>query len=262
MLTNLTQGHLGLLETCPRKFQQIYLEGLSGPPTPDLQHSQIWGSRFHLLMQQRELGLPLPLDSVDDEGLQECMQALLKAAPELFKSDLTTTFRQSEHRRSHIFNGHTLTVIYDLLILKPESGLILDWKTYLQPKNQASLEQDWQTRLYLYVLVETTDLQPDQVSMSYWFVRHHDPQTKALAPQQVKIRYSLAKHEQTRQALTKLTQALAKYQAAGDFPLTGPETEGCDRCHFASPCGRLPQTTSSFSLADLPTLEEIEEVPL
>ncbi|HEY9761161.1 MAG TPA: PD-(D/E)XK nuclease family protein [Trichocoleus sp.] len=261
MLTNLTQGHLGLLESCPRKFQQVYLEGLSGPPSPELQHSQLWGQRFHLLMQQRELGLPLPLAPVDDEGLQDCMQALLEIAPDLFKSDLST-FRQSEHRRSHVFNGYTLTVIYDLLILKPESGMIVDWKTYLQPKKQTSLEQDWQTRLYLYVLVETTNLQPDQVSMSYWFVRHRDPQTKAFAPQQVEIRYSLAKHEQTRQALTKLTQALSTYQAAGEFPLVGPSLGVCDRCAFVAPCGRLPESTAGFDLANLPALEEIEEVPL
>ncbi|HEY9880871.1 MAG TPA: PD-(D/E)XK nuclease family protein [Leptolyngbyaceae cyanobacterium] len=260
MLINLTQGHLGLLEACPRKFQQVYLEGLNSPPSPDLQYSQLWGNRFHLLMQQRELGMPLPVAS-DDEGLQECMQALLETAPDLFKPDLAS-FRQSEHRRSHVFNGYILTVIYDLLILKPNSGLIIDWKTYLQPKHRANLEQDWQTRLYLYVLVETTDFQPDQVSMSYWFVRNRDPQTQALAPQQVAIRYSLAKHEQTRQALTKLTQALSKYQSAGEFPLIAPGARECDRCSFVAPCGRLPETSLDFNLANLPALEEIEEVPL
>ncbi|MBD2256876.1 PD-(D/E)XK nuclease family protein [Pseudanabaena sp. FACHB-2040] len=259
-MTNLTQGHLSLLETCPRKFQQIFLEGLTVPPSPDLQASQLWGNRFHLLMQQRELGLPLPGNLADEEHLRDCMAALLERAPELFQSE-PTHFRQSEHRRSLAFNGYSLTVIYDLLICRPGSGLIVDWKTYLQMRDRNSLAQDWQTRLYLYVLVETTDLSPEQVAMSYWFVRHRDAQTGEFLPQEVQITYSSKQHEQTRQDLLKLTADLSGYQQSGHFPQVSLAQESCDRCLFVSPCGRLPESGAA-GLSSLPSLAEIEEVPL
>ncbi|HEY9736239.1 MAG TPA: PD-(D/E)XK nuclease family protein [Trichocoleus sp.] len=263
MLVNLTQGHLSLLEECPRKFRQVYLEGLSGPPTPDLLTSQLWGNRFHLLMQQRELGLPVLPDSpapVDpmDVGLRDCVHALVAAAPGLFRPELGQ-FRQSEHRRSLAFNGYSLTAIYDLMILSPGSGLIVDWKTYLQARDRNRLERDWQTRLYLYLLVETTDLAPEQVAMSYWFVRQRDPQTGELAPQEVKITYSTQKHERTRQDLERLTTALTRYQTSGEFPQVSLAEGTCDRCSFVVPCDRLE---SGQGLTQLLSLAEIEEVPL
>jgi ATP-dependent exoDNAse (exonuclease V) beta subunit len=58
-----------------------------------------------------------------------------------------------------------LTVIYDLLIEAEDNAQILDWKTYPQPKEQNRLAKDWQTRLYLYVLAETSDYLPEQISM-------------------------------------------------------------------------------------------------
>jgi hypothetical protein len=258
MLTNLTQGHLSLLETCPRKFQQIFLEGLAVPLSPDVQASQQWGSRFHLLMQQRELGLTLPTTLADEEHLRACMAALIDQSPELFRPD-PQAFRQSEHRRSLTFNGYSLTVIYDLLIWRPESALIVDWKTYLQMPSRTRLAQDWQTRLYLYVLVETTDLLPEQVAMSYWFVRHRNGETGTFEPQEVRIAYSSRQHGQTHQDLLNLTTALRDYQQRREFPQVGWVGEMCDRCLFAAPCGRLPEAAAA---ASLPTLAEIEEVPL
>lgn len=255
MLTNLTQGHLRLLDECPRKFRQVYLEGLSGPPSPDLQNSQLWGNRFHLLMQQRELGLPLlPIPEAD---LPDCVRSLLASAPDLFH-DQPEVFRQSEHRRSWLVNGYSLTVIYDLLILSQTAGQIVDWKTYFQLPNPARLEVDWQTRLYLYGLVETTRLRPDQVTMSYWFVRHRDPQTGQFAPQRIQIAYSQAKHERTHQDLLRLTQALTDYQRTGDFPQVSLEQGRCGDCAFGTVCDR----THPLPLLDLPSLAEVEEVPL
>ncbi|MEY3333388.1 MAG: hypothetical protein RLZZ176_1688 [Cyanobacteriota bacterium] len=58
-ILRLSQGHLNLLATCPRKFQHSYLEQLNTPPDPKHEKYQILGSRFHLLMQQREMGLAI-----------------------------------------------------------------------------------------------------------------------------------------------------------------------------------------------------------
>ncbi|NJO11979.1 MAG: PD-(D/E)XK nuclease family protein [Leptolyngbyaceae cyanobacterium SL_1_1] len=195
----LSQGLLNLLTTCPRKFQYTYFDELGLPIAPEQQASVTWGSQFHLLMQQRELGLPIDSLPAMETDFRESLEALIAVAPDLFMPDLSptdpVTFRQSEHRRTVEFGGYLLTVIYDLLILRSEQGQIIDWKTYLQPCSRLVLAQDWQTRLYPYVLAETTTLAPSQISITYWFVRHRDRQSNCLQPQQLTFAYGDQQHE-------------------------------------------------------------------
>jgi len=260
-LLPLSQGHLTLLEVCPRKFQHVYLDGLSGPVDPDQLSAQRWGSQFHRLMQQQILGLPLtplPADSVD---LQGCLRALLKTAPELFQEG-GALFRQSEHRRALAYNGYLLSGIYDLLILTAEAGHIIDWKTHLSPRSSAALQQDWQTRLYLYLLVETTALRPEQVSMTYWFVRCRDPQTGDWTPQRVDLGYSLKCHEQTHQDLLRLTNQLSQLRRqAQPFPQVDINQGICDRCPFTIRCQRHRRSEPG-QFADWPAPASIAEVPI
>ena len=169
-LTRLSQGQLNLLETCPPKFQEVYLDQLSSPISPQQQEKLTWGSRFHLLMQQRELGLPIESLLSEDEQLQHSITSLVNAAPEILQPDVQGR-RDAEHCRTLQFQDYLLTVIYDLLITDDEGAQILDWKTYLQPENQTKLAKNWQTRLYLYVMAETSEYLPEQISMTYWFVK-------------------------------------------------------------------------------------------
>ena len=68
-LIRLSQSHLNILSICPSKsFQQVYVDCLGSLTAPERQDSMQWGSRFHLLMQQRELTLPIePLLATDTE---------------------------------------------------------------------------------------------------------------------------------------------------------------------------------------------------
>jgi CRISPR/Cas system-associated exonuclease Cas4 (RecB family) len=219
---------------------------------------QQWGDRFHLLMQQREMGLPIDPLLAQDAELQTCMEQLLEKAPELF--DRTgEIFRQSEHERSLIYNGYWITVVYDLLRLWRDRAEIVDWKTYLQPRSLAYLRQDWQTRLYLYVLVETTDFTPEQVAMTYWFVRSTDPNASTPAPQQVRIPYSAERHAATHQDLEKLTHQLTELLVMGTpFPQVPPYSSKCNDCPFAIRCQRGAYQQPEGS--DLPDLDAIAEV--
>ena len=237
---HLSQSHLTLLEQCPRKFQQTYLDQVQTPMPLDQQQRLDWGNRFHLLMQQRELGLPLPPPASEEEiKLYDCMQQLVAAAPELsnaeqfnaddLASDRSATdtrntpttntantentaadhqspwLRQSEYRLTLADDDYLLTVVYDLLILYPNSGQILDWKTYQRPRDRNQLAQHWQTCLYLFVLAETQEIDPAQLSMTYWFTQPR--------PQCDRIVYSQAQHEQTRQRLQQLLlQVFGRHQ--------------------------------------------------
>ncbi|MEP0753297.1 PD-(D/E)XK nuclease family protein [Trichocoleus sp. Lan] len=268
VLFRLSQGQLNLLQTCPRKFQQIYLDKLSSPTNPEQLERQNWGSRFHLLMQQRELGLPVESLVQEDAQLHRWVTALVDAAPEILISN-PKTFRQSEHCRTLNFEGYLLTVIYDLFIEDTQSAQILDWKTYPQPKNRRWLEKDWQTRLYLYILAETSDYLPEQISMTYWFVQSQ-PQ-----PESLKFTYNAVQHEQTKrdltELLTQLTNYLQRYQQAEDFPQVPETANRCPDCNFAIRCQRdrnfsnTSHLTSeeNFSHQDwLPNLAKIQEVSL
>jgi len=248
-LLRLSQGQLNVLETCPRKFQHIYFDQLSSPTSPEQQERQNWGSRFHLLMQQREMGLPVESLLEEDPQLQRWMTSLVSAAPEVFTTS-PESFRQSEHCRTLNVEEYLLTVIYDLLIADNQRAQILDWKTYLRPKLRRQLEKDWQTRLYLYVMAETSDYLPEQISMTYWFVQSQGQ------PKSLKFTYDTKRHEQTRQDLTRLltqlTNWLQRYQDTGeDFPQVRQSLGRCQKCNFALTCQRSPE---SMALARHATL--------
>lgn len=233
----LSQGQLNLLERCPRLFQHTYLDQLAAPASPEQQERLTWGSRFHLLMQQRELGLPIEPLVQQDTQLQSWMTAFAHAAPEILISDLNSqTFRESEHCRTLQVQDYLLTVVYDLLIADEKTAQILDWKTYPKPQNRRWLEQNWQTLLYLYVLAETSDYLPEQISMTYWFVQSPEE------PQSLRLTYNTTQYQQTRQKLNRLlsqlTDWLQRYQQGEPFPQIADDSRHCDSCQFAVRCER------------------------
>ena len=196
VLLQLSQSQLTLIEQCPRKFQYLYLDQLTAPIPPEQREHLTRGSQVHHLMQQNELQLPHsslqdltprsptgspttpPITSAQStrQGqLYQMVHALTAAVPPL---DETTVFRQSEYRLTLDWSGVLLTVIYDLLLLEPAKAHIFDWKTYLSPPNLQTLRQHlaqhWQTKLYPFVLVETSDYKPDEVDIAYWFVKRQD----------------------------------------------------------------------------------------
>jgi hypothetical protein len=255
-MLRLSQGHLNLLETCPRKFQHLYLDRLGSPNDPKLQESGEWGNRFHLMMQQQELGLPIEGLLQEDQAMKEAIAALKIAAPHLFVAQ-PNTFREAEHGRSLMVADYWLTVVYDLLIATPQSAQIIDWKTYPQPKQRKRIAQNWQTRLYLYVLAQTSDYDPEQLSMTYWFVR------LPKEPESLTLTYNRQKHEQTHRDLTHLLAQLNQYlgQYWDDklpFPQV-PTTQQylCDRCDFAALCQRPESQVETDWSSRLAQISEI-----
>ena len=252
---SLSQAHLTLLESCPRRFQYIFNQSLAVPPKPAGQEAALWGSQFHLLMQQQFLGIPIDVMSTAHGDMTAKVEALRQQAPQLFHSGPDERLRQSEHQRTLAFNGYLFTVIYDLLVLTDSSGLIVDWKTYLKPPLQQYLAQDWQTRLYLYVLSETSHLNPEQLTMAYWFVRHRNDRGEDLPPSDYRFAYSLQQHDQTRAELLRLTDQLSALRQSNAFPQTSV-LERCGCCPFQIRCQRLDEPSLPLDL------EDIEEISL
>ncbi|GAB4538487.1 MAG: PD-(D/E)XK nuclease family protein [Pleurocapsa sp.] len=232
-LIHLSQANLNLLEICPPKFQQIYLDGLASLPDPEQQESLDWGSRFHLLMQQQELGLPIASLLEKDEQLNNAFASLTQAAPQILTKD-SNSWREAEHCRTLGMGNFLLTVIYDLIIAETDKATIFDWKTYRQPPKKSDLAKNWQTRLYLYVLAETSDYLPEQISLTYWFIKSANPKSHT-------FQYSAKKHQNTqrdlRNLLNDLEQRLEAYQ---QHQTPFPHRVDCEKkCPFARDLNNL-----------------------
>ncbi|AFZ03709.1 PD-(D/E)XK nuclease family protein [Calothrix sp. PCC 6303] len=249
-IIRLSQGQLNLLERCPRQFQHSYLEQLYSPIKPENEENLTLGSQFHLLMQQREMGLPIESILADNPQLQSWMQGFSDVAPNILTSATTTEiFRESEHYRTLQVGNYVLAVIYDLLIADQYQAQILDWKTYPKPLNKKFLEKNWQTRLYLYVLAETSEYLPENISMTYWFIQSD---TK---PESLKFTYNSLLHQQTgkklQQLLGKLTKSLNQYHQGKEdiaFPQVPLGSKICEYCQFATKCGRVNESEINYKV--------------
>ena len=251
-LIRLSQSHLNLLSICPPKFQQVYLD-VGSLPAPKQENMQ-WGSRFHLLMQQRELTLPIESLLATDSELDSSLKALIQAAPELEQNP--DIWREAEHCRTLSFGNFLFTVIYDLLIAKSQSATILDWKTYRQPPRAKNLANNWQTRLYLYVLAETSEYTAEQIQMTYWFV-------KSGAPRSQTFNYTQQQHQQTEQELTVLLAELETWlqnyqQSQIDFPHRSHCQQKCPYRQFLA-----EENESAVRYQEwIESIDEIEEISI
>ena len=261
-ILRLSQGHLNLLATCPRKFQHSYLEQLYTPIDPKHEEYQTLGSRFHLLMQQREIGLPIDNLLQANTQLQNWMTEFTNIAPEIFTTNTDNqTFRESEHYRTLQIGNYLLTVIYDLLIANQDQAEILDWKTHPQPPKPKILAQNWQTRLYLYVMAETSNYLLENISMTYWFVQSKG-QTK-----NIKFIYNEHEHQKTtdelHQLLNNLTKWVKDYQNNISLPQISKSQKICESCQYAVRCHRQKIKQVNIDInQQFPSLENIAEVSL
>lgn len=251
-LIRLSQSHLNLLSICPPKFQQVYLD-LGSLPATDRQDNMQWGSRFHLLMQQRELTLPIEALLATDAELDNSLKALIRAAPELEPDP--NIWREAEHCRTFSIGNFLFTVIYDLLIAKTEQAIILDWKTYRNPPRSKKLANDWQTRLYLYVLAETSEYEPEQLQMTYWFVKSGKPKSATFS-------YSQQQHQQNARELKDLVADLETWlrnyqQLQTNFPHKPDCQKNCPYHHFFT-----EEEAVNRHQELLKSIDEIEEVSI
>ena len=255
-ITSISQGHLNIWEICRRKYQYSFLEELSLPEA-DLQRKKnlLLGSNFHLLMQQKELGLDVSSLASSDPKLQSWLAAFEHQPPAMIDGD-----RNCEHRRTlemtiaislHDSQNRdrnqayfVLTAIYDFLILGDRQAQILDWKTHQIAIASDKLKTNWQTRLYLYLLAKTTSYAPEQLSMTYWF---------ANTAESVIIPYSQAEYLSTE---TELNKILAEINQAINYPKLPLHSSACNNCEFRDRCDRGDLLTGfiPINIADIPEI--------
>lgn len=224
---HLSQKDLNLLATCPLQFQQSYWQKLDSLPNLTQAENAEWGKQFHRLMQQYSLGLPLENLLTQQPELNNSFQALIQATDDIWHNP-NIQLRTAEYQLKLTDKNYIFTVIYDLLILTKNQAIIYDWKTYLQPPNKQRLENNWQTKLYLYVLAESLNYQPEQISFTYWFVKL--PQK----PQSYTIKYNQTLHQEIKQELVTL---LNQFELIiNQYPLDSTQClslRNCEECDYS-----------------------------
>jgi hypothetical protein len=260
----LSQSHLQVLETCPRKFQYFFLDSLMMPQSTNVLEKQELGSQFHQLMQQRALGLEIQPLLDNHPKLQEWFSHFQSASLPLIAGS-----HQHEYPCVLTLENFSLIAVFDLLIQGASKAQVVDWKTYRRPHQAQLLQQHWQTRLYLFLVSEVLGYAPDCISMLYWFAES-SLEDSTSGDAWLSIPYSAAMHQQTRTTLEQLLTSLAGWMqdfvvGHQDFPKVPFTAQTCGSgqysCPFINYCYPV-FSGSAPAVESLTDLEAIAEIPL
>ena len=223
---------------CQRRFHLRYLAQVPWPQEPTAVQAQTamkLGELFHQLTAQYYLQM---IDSEKvlgelEEPLKGWWDNFLRTAPAVKQGErplveLTLTLPVGDHQ---------LLGRFDLIMVGEKSAHIYDWKTG-RVRSEADLRADWQTRLYLALLVEggsalgLPDLAAEDVAITYWYGR--DPS------QSKTIRYDSAWHSENWRELSQLMAQIDELPEDNieKWPLTADLTM-CERCGYRNYCGRF-----------------------
>ena len=249
----LSRNKLRSFLECQRRFQLRYVHKLAWPAQPAgaaLSAALERGQQFHRLLEQHFLGFDVAVSAETDSNVIAWWQAFKRTPPHLPDGERFPEMALSVPIAPIDGDGgHYLFGRFDLLILSETGGHIFDWKTERNPRSAAQLRDDWQTRLYLTLLVEGAgglgrQYKPEQMAITYWF---------AEAPEKsVTIRYDATQHTRNLAELKALVERVDRRMVAPNaiWPLT-ESLDTCRFCEFRSYCGR------DVAVAD-PDLESAE----
>ncbi len=217
--------------TCPRRFELRYLRRLVWPAAPLDEKTAVslqQGQQFHNLLERRFLHLPINIGdhSPTIRSWYNIFQQNKTMLPNgEYLPELTLTVP---------IGNHFLTGRFDLLVQKNDHLHLFDWKTG-RPRNLAALHADWQTRLYLAMIVESgqaitpAPITPENVSMTYWYVNepnspHH-------------IRYDAAWHERNWAEIEEIVVDINGRLTTNIWEKT-TDSEECRNCPYQIYCSQ------------------------
>ena len=243
-LIQLSQSHLKLLSLCPRKYQHTYLDQLLVPTASSQTREQAeLGQQFHRIMQQHWMGLNVAPILETSPHLKSRFKAFQAHPPDYIDGHCVT-----EHQRRFKLSHYLLVGIFDLLVTNATQGQIIDWKSYIKPNSPHPLQNSWQSKLYPYLLANTSTLHPDQISITYWFAETQSPQDS----HSITFPYSQSLHRQIHQTINTLLQQLdhwlQQYQQQQALPQIEIEQGQCHsatyQCPYLYRCQRDTPTES------------------
>jgi CRISPR/Cas system-associated exonuclease Cas4 (RecB family) len=230
-----SQASLADYVDCPRRFQLRYVLEQAWPAVesePLLERERLaeLGRRFHKLIQQHVIGLPIEVltPSPDEPELARWWQSYLEALASNL-SDLPLS-RRAEAAMSIPLKSYRLAAHFDLIAAADDRAVIVDWKTeHRQPAREQLLKR-MQTRVYRYVLSEAQQRPPGTISMIYWFAQYPD--------QPIALPYDAAQYTDDRQFLYGLIEEIEQSAQRGAEWDKTPDERKCAYCVYRSLCNR------------------------
>jgi hypothetical protein len=273
-----SQSNLQDFVDCRRRFQLKHLLHLAWPAIeaePVLENERLieLGSRFHHLLHQFTLGIPvseLKFTQQDEELALwwENFQTAIEENGSIHNAWLPTTLRYPEITLSGRLGDVRIVAKIDLLAVHSDGSIqIFDWKTAHRAPRRAWLSERMQTKVYPYLLLQTGaflnhghPIAPDQIEMIYWYPSMPD------AP--VRFPYSQKQYQTDETYLQSLLETLLRLNES-EFVKTNDE-QLCKFCIYRSLCNRgiaaglLSESEKTSSLVDDDSFEidfdQIDEI--
>jgi hypothetical protein len=231
-----SQSNLQDYFDCPRRFQLRYIEHLAWPaietePVLENERRQQEGQRFHRMVQQHLLGLPVEklTRMANSPDLSRWWRNYLG-----YQFQLDSCTKYTELALTAPAGLHRLLAKYDLVAIKPgQAALIFDWKTYHKRPKDEWMAARMQTRVYRSMLVQAgaylndgASIQPGQVGMVYWYAD--------FPTEPIRFAYNEDQYKRDWEALNGLINEIVNLRV---FPLTEDEKK-CAYCPYRSFCNR------------------------
>lgn len=235
-----SQSNLQSFVNCHHQFYLRYIRKLAWPAqsTADdlrMQNHLQAGSRFHTLIHQYFLGLPVDrlAQIAASDPLPE-MQTWWHLFQAFARDHLSGESLPEFSVRSTLADS-PLIAKFDLLNIQPDRLTIYDWKTNYHPIRRAALQKSLQTRVYPFVLfnelnsiLPALQLSPEDITLVYW--QANSPESPLAFP------YTPDQHAANSAYLSSLLQDIASFQPEDFTRTTNDRT--CRFCVYRSLCER------------------------
>ena len=238
-----SQSSLQDLADCARRFQLRHVERLAWP-APGAEPAAVWerraqaGDRFHRLVQQALLGLPVERAAAVDEQLRDWWERFCATAPAFWGGGARPAPGRfcCEVELGRPLGAFRLGARYDLVVWGPDGRLVIvDWKTAGRKPPRSTLAARLQTRVYPWVLAAAggeltrgAPPAPDQIEMVYWFAEAPDEPER--------FQYAAAQQQQDGVYLASLVKATENLDPASDLRTT--DLAHCRYCVYRARCER------------------------
>ncbi len=217
-----SQNSLGIFKRCPKMFEYIYKDGISGKEMdPKLKKRIEAGTNFHILAERYFNGMK-DYFYIKDGELLEWMAVLEEKYPEDIDCRSEFEIRQNK-------DGIKLMAKYDLVVIDNDKIKIVDFKTNKNPYNLEVMEEHIQTKVYMYLLGENLKkmfpkIKIEDISMEYFQLNYPE--------NQILIKYTEKKHEINKKILGELIGEINKNKKYLHLKNNGT----CVKCGFESFC--------------------------
>ncbi len=254
-----SQSSLQDYVNCPYRFYLRHIQGLQWPAlqTDDallMEEHMLSGARFHRLIQQYFLGLPLErLNNIAEADPNPDLSVWWRNFHQKLSQTISST-RFPEVKLISSITGTRLMAKFDLVSVSSDHLTIYDWKTSQKPTTKTRLKARLQSRVYPYLLAKeyaalakANEYKPEDISMIYWQANFpDDPQV---------IEYSQSAFDADKLYLTQLIEEINS-KSEQNFIKTG-NFKHCKFCNYRSLCekgiqaGNFSELDPGFEDSDL-----------